>query len=92
MTEQQLRERALKRVELVAWSGSLECLAFRLGIPTDVLLTALGRVQDTRRSPIKIDISLANSTPVWSAARRRLAAAVATGDEKPDLSEHPLHV
>lgn len=69
-----LRCQSMKRIELIVWSGSVELLAFWLGIRPDDLLAALGRVQDLRAVPIRLDIALANNAPVWSAVRRRLAA------------------
>lgn len=70
----QPNEPGSRRIELVVWRGELETLALRLGIRPDDLLAALGRVQDLRASPIKLTVDLANTAPVWSAVRRRLAA------------------
>ena len=70
------RERLLsqsqKRVELIAWSGTVDSLAFRLGMRTEKLIEALGRVQDLRSTPIKIEVSLARTAPVFAAAKRVL--------------------
>lgn len=81
-----------QRVELIAWSGTVECLALRLGIPPAALVTALRRTQDMRRSPIKVQISVANSASLFAAARRSLTAAGATGEDRPGLGDHPLRV
>lgn len=61
-------------VLLVAWSGPTSALAARLGLRPADLLAALARVQDLRAVPIKLSVDLANSGPVFSAVRRRLAA------------------
>ena len=50
-----LRCQSMKRIELIVWSGSVELLAFWLGIRPDDLLAALGRVQDLRAVPIRLD-------------------------------------
>lgn len=69
-----LRCQSTKRIELIVWSGTVELLAFRLGLRPADLLAALARVQDLRAVPIKLSVDLANSGPVFSAVRRRLAA------------------
>ena len=80
-------------VHLVVWSGPVSALAARLRITPSALIAALRMAgRDVSKSAISLPVDLANTAPIWSAVRRRLAAAVATGDEKPDLAEHPLHV
>ena len=69
---EKLFSQSLKRVEIIAWSGTLDSLAFRLGMRTDKLIEALGRVQDLRSTPIKVEVSLARTAPVFAAARRAL--------------------
>lgn len=69
---ERLLSQTLKRVELVAWSGTVDALALRLNMRTDKLIEALGRVQDLRNTPIKIEVSLARTAPVFAAARRAL--------------------
>ena len=72
---ERILSQSLKRVELVAWSGTVDALALRLNMRTDKLIEALGRVQDLRNTPIKIEVSLARTAPVFAAARRALTPA-----------------
>ena len=67
-----LLNQSLKRVEIVVWSGSLDCLAFRLGMSHEELITALTRSRDMRRGTVKIEINLARTAPIFEAARRAL--------------------
>ena len=67
-----LLSQSLKRVEIIAWSGTVDSLAFRLGMRTEKLIEALGRVQDLRNTPIKIEVSLGRTGPIFAAAKRVL--------------------
>ena len=69
---ERLLSQTLKRVELVAWSGTVDALALRLNMRTDKLIEALGRVQDLRNTPIKIEVNLGRTAPVFAAAKRAL--------------------
>ncbi len=69
---ERILSQSLKRIELVAWSGTVDALALRLGLRTDKLIEALGRVQDLRNTPIKVEVSLARTAPVFAAAKRVL--------------------
>ena len=69
---ERILSQSLKRIELVAWSGTVDSLAFRLGMRTDKLIEALGRVQDLRSTPIKVEVNLARTAPVFAAAKRVL--------------------
>ena len=61
-------------VLLVAWSGPTSALAARLGVAPSAVLAALRTMgRDVNRTPIRLDVALANPAPVWSAVRRRLA-------------------
>lgn len=80
-------------VLLVAWSGPTSALAARLGVaPADLLALLRTTGRDANRTPIKLNVDLANTAPLWAATRRRLNAARAGAGERPDLLEHPLHV
>lgn len=66
----------IRHIEIVCWRGDVDALALRLGCaPADLLmrLQAVGR--NVTRTPIRLDVSLANTAPIWSAVRRRLAPA-----------------
>ena len=67
-----LLNQSLKRVEIVVWSGSLDCLAFRLGMSHEELITALTRSRDLRRGTVKIEVAMARTAPVFAAAKRAL--------------------
>lgn len=67
-----LLSQSLKRVEIIAWSGTVDALAFRLGMSHAELITALTRTQDLRRGTIKIEISPTNTAPIFAAAKRAL--------------------
>ena len=67
-----LLNQSLKRVEIVVWSGSLDCLAFRLGMSHEELITALTRSRDLRRGTVKIEVAMARTAPIFAAAKRAL--------------------
>ena len=67
-----LLNQSLKRVEIVVWSGSLDCLAFRLGMSHAELITALTRSRDMRRGTVKIEVAMARTAPIFEAAKRAL--------------------
>jgi hypothetical protein len=69
---ERILSQSLKRVEIVAWSGTVDCLAHRLNMRQEDLIEALGRVQDLRNTPLKVAVSLARTAPVFAAARRVL--------------------
>jgi len=46
---ERILSQSLKRIELVAWSGTVDALALRLNMRTDKLIEALGRVASERR-------------------------------------------
>lgn len=64
----------IQRVEIIAWHGDVETLALRLGCaPADLLAALRTMGRDVNRTPIRLDVNLANNAPVWAAVRRRLA-------------------
>ena len=69
---ERILSQSLKRIELVAWSGTVDALALRLGMRTDKLIEALGRTQDMRSTPLKIEVNLGRTGPVFAAAKRAL--------------------
>jgi len=83
----------IQRVEIIAWRGDVETLALRLGCaPADLLAALRTMGRDVNRTPIKLNVDLANNAPVWAAVRRRLNAAQTGAGERPDLLDHPLRV
>lgn len=83
----------IQRVEIVVWRGDVETLALRLGCaPADLLAALRTMGRDVNRTPIKLNVDLANPAPVWAAARRRLASAAGGVDSEPGIADHPLHL
>ena len=80
-------------VLLVAWSGPTSALAARLGVAPSAVLAALGTMgRDVNRTPIRLDVNLANPAPIWAATRRRLASAAGGVDSESGIADHPLHL
>ena len=65
------REKLL--VELVAWRGDYTALAATLRMNPEELLNRLHRLtRGARKSPLRVEVALANDGPVFGALRRRL--------------------
>ena len=80
-------------VLLVAWSGPTSALAARLGCaPADLLAALRTMGRDANRTPIKLNVDLANTAPLWAATRRRLASAAAGVGSESGIADHPLHL
>lgn len=80
-------------VHLVVWSGPVSALAARLRITPSTLIAALRMAgRDVSKSAISLPVDLANSRPVWAAARRRLASAAGGVDSEPGIAAHPLRL
>ena len=68
-------------IELIAWRGESDTLAARMNVPHAELMKRLARFSDTQKSPCKIQIALANNSPIFSAVRRKLTGV---GEELSD--------
>ena len=63
----------IQRVEIVVWRGDVETLALRLGCaPADLLALLRTTGRDANRTPIKIEVNLGRTAPVFAAAKRAL--------------------